>query len=39
MKTFVFSVIAFDPIKILTCRAPRNDRLNLSFVKYINKGL
>ena len=33
MKTFVFSVIAFDPIKILTCWAPQNDRQNLNFVK------
>ena len=26
-------VVAFDPIKILTLKAPQNDRLNLSFVK------
>ena len=36
MKPFVFFVITFDPIKILTCSAPQNDRLNLSFVKDIN---
>ena len=26
-------VVAFDPIKIFTYKAPQNDRLNLSFVK------
>ena len=30
-------VIAFDPIKILTCWAIQNDRQNLSFVKAINE--
>ena len=30
---FVFFVITFVPIKVLTCWAPQNDRLNLSFVK------
>ena len=29
-------VVAFDPIKILTCWAPQNDRQNLSFVKATN---
>ena len=29
-------VIAFDPIKILTCWALQNDRQNLSFVKATN---
>ena len=29
-------VIAFDPIKILTCWALQNDRQNLSFVKANN---
>ena len=29
----VFYVVAFDPIKILTLKAPQNDLLNLSFVK------
>ena len=33
LKTFVFYVIAFDPIEIQTCLAPQNDRQNLSFVK------
>ena len=28
-----YYVVAFDPIKILTLKAPQNDRLNLSFVK------
>ena len=28
-----YSVVAFDPIKIFTHKAPQNDRLNLSFVK------
>ena len=30
---FVLFVITFVPIKVLTCWAPQNDRLNLSFVK------
>ena len=29
-------VVAFDPIKILTCWVLQNDRQNLSFVKAIN---
>ena len=33
MGIFAFCVIAFEPIKIQTCSAPQNDRLNLSFVK------
>ena len=32
----VFYVVAFDPIKILTCMALQNDCQNLSFVKAIN---
>ena len=32
---FAFSVITFEPIKILNCLAPQNDSLNLSFVKDI----
>ena len=36
MKTYVFFVIAFDPIKILTCWALQNDCQNLSFVKATN---
>jgi len=32
----VIYVIAFDPIKILTCWAHQNDRQNLSFVKATN---
>ena len=28
-------VVAFDPIRIHTHKAPQNDRLNLSFVKDI----
>ena len=30
---FAFCVITVLPIMIQTCSAPRNDRLNLSFVK------
>ena len=29
-------VVAFDPIKILTCWGPQNDRQNLSFVRAFN---
>ena len=29
-------VVAFDPIKIMTCWAPQNDCQNLSFVKATN---
>ena len=35
-KKIVIYVVAFDPIKILTCWALQNDRQNLSFVKAIN---
>ena len=31
-----YYVVAFDPIKILTLKAPQSDGLNLSFVKDIN---
>ena len=33
MEIFAFRVIMFEPIKIYTCLASQNDRLNLSFVK------
>ena len=33
---FAFCVITFETIKIPTCSAPQNDRLNLSFVKDIH---
>ena len=33
MEIFVFCVITFQPIIIKTCKAPQNDRQNLSFVK------
>ena len=33
MEIFAFCVITFEPIKVKTCSAPQNDRLNLSFVK------
>ena len=33
MKRIVIYAVAFDPIKILTCWAPQNNRQNLSFVK------
>ena len=36
MKIFVFSVVAFDTIKIYTCWAYQNDCNNCSFVKDIN---
>ena len=36
MRTFVFPVIAFDPVRILTCSVPHKDCLNLCFVKYNN---
>jgi hypothetical protein len=32
---FAFCVITSEPIEVQTCSAPQNDRLNLSFVKYI----
>ena len=40
MEVFAFCVIIFEPIKIQTCSAPQNDRLNFSFVKdiYIDGG-
>ena len=34
-----FCVITFEPIMILTCLAPQNDRLNFSFVKDIKVGV
>ena len=36
MKRIVMYVVAFDPIKILTCWALQNDCQNFSFVKTIN---
>ena len=33
MTKIVFYVVAFDPIKMLTLKAPQNDCLNPSFVK------
>ena len=36
MEKIAFCVITFEPIKVKTCSAPQNDRLNLSFVKYIH---
>ena len=33
IEIFAFRVIMFEPIKIYTCLASQNDRLNLSFVK------
>ena len=33
MENLLSYAIAFDQIKILTCWASQNDRLNLSFVK------
>ena len=35
MEHFLSYAIAFNQIKILTCWAPQNDHLNLSFVKNI----
>jgi hypothetical protein len=32
----VIFVVGFDPIRIYTCLAPQNDRLNLSFVNDIH---
>ena len=34
-ETFVFYVVAFDPIEIQTCSAPQNDCQHFSFVKDI----
>ena len=31
-EIFAFCIVSFEAIKILTCQAPQNDRLNLSFV-------
>ena len=31
--SFEFCVITFEPIKIYTCSAPQNDRLNFNFVE------
>ena len=39
MEIFVFCHITFEPIRIWTCSAPQNDRLNLSFVKDIRVNL
>ena len=36
MQTFLFHVVAFEKIKIQTCKILQNDRLNLSSVKDIN---
>ena len=36
MNQIVVYVIAFDPIKIMTCWALHNDCQNLSFVKATN---
>ena len=33
MKILIFYAIAIEPIKVQTCSASQNDRLNLSFVK------
>ena len=33
MELLVFYAIAIEPIKVQTCSASQNDRLNLSFVK------
>ena len=33
MEKIAFCAITFEPIKIQTCSAPQNDRLNFSFVK------
>ena len=33
MKILIFYAIAIEPIKVPTCSASQNDRLNLSFVK------
>ena len=35
MEIFAFCVRTFEPIKVKTCSAPQNDRLNFSFVKDI----
>ena len=37
-EIIAFFVTTFEPIKIQTCSAPLNDRLNLSFVMNINGG-
>ena len=34
-EIFAFCVITFEPIKLQTCSAPQNDRLNFSFMKDI----
>ena len=40
IEIIAFCVITFQPIKVQTCSAPQNDRLNLSFVKdiYVDGG-
>ena len=35
IEIFAVCAITFEPIKIQTCSSLQNDRLNLSFVKYI----
>jgi hypothetical protein len=35
MELLAFCVITFEPIRIYTFLASQNDRLNLSFVKYV----
>ena len=36
MEILAFYAIAIEPIKVQTCSASQNDRLNLSFVKDTN---
>ena len=36
MEILAFYAIAIEPIKVQTCLASQNDRLNLSFVKDTN---
>ena len=40
MEILAFYAIAIEPIKVQTCSAPQNDRLNFSFVKdiYVDGG-
>ena len=40
MEIIAFCIITLEPIKVQTCLAPQNDRLNLSFVKdiYVDGG-
>ena len=39
MERIVIYAVAFDPIKILTCWALKNDRQNLSFVIVVGKKM